>query len=124
MGADSFRSLRKWRGAAEIPFAASLIVASRPGEHINDLTCCLPQGITLASPADPVVVDVPGLELHTYTLRNPMGHKAQFYVLPGLDIQISASDIRAQMRSSEDSAVPPSLAPPVAGYIRTHGLYR
>ena len=51
MGADSFRSLRHWHGAAEIPFAASLIVASRPGEQIDDLTCCLPQGITLNSPA-------------------------------------------------------------------------
>src|SRR5579862_2473647 len=30
MGADSFTSLRHWHGGAEIPFTASLIVASRP----------------------------------------------------------------------------------------------
>jgi nicotinate-nucleotide adenylyltransferase len=124
MGADSFRSLRKWRGAAEVPFAASLIVASRPGEHINDLTLCLPPGITLVPNGDPVMVAVSGVELRAYTMRNSMGNKAHFYVLPGLDILISASDIRAQIRSSEDSAIPPSLAPTVADYIRTHGLYR
>ena len=124
MGADSFRSLRHWRRAAEIPFAASLIVASRPGEQINDLTCCLPQGITMNSPAEPFIAPVSGLELRAYTLRNPAGDTARFYVLPGLDVEISASDIRAQMRSSGDFAVPPSLPRPVADYIRAHGLYR
>ena len=59
-----------------------------------------------------------------YTLRNPAGDTAQFYVLPGLDVEISASDIRAQMRSSDDSAAPQSLPRPVADYIRTHNLYR
>ena len=42
MGADSFAGLRRWRGAAEIPFTACLIIASRPGQQIDDLTCCLP----------------------------------------------------------------------------------
>jgi len=124
MGADSFRSLRQWHNAAEIPFAASLIVASRPGEQINDLTCCLPQGITLNSPAEPFIAGTSGVELRAYTLRNPAGNTAQFYVLPGLDVEISASDIRAQMRFSDGSAAPQSLPRPVADYIRTHNLYR
>ena len=33
MGADSYLGLRGWRRAAEIPFAAPLIVASRPGRE-------------------------------------------------------------------------------------------
>src|SRR5271165_2530660 len=37
MGADSFVSLKRWHGAAEVPFAASLIVASRPGQSLDDL---------------------------------------------------------------------------------------
>ena len=32
MGADSFLGLSRWHRAAEIPFAAPLIVASRPGQ--------------------------------------------------------------------------------------------
>jgi nicotinate-nucleotide adenylyltransferase len=124
MGADSFRSLRQWHGAAEIPFAASLIVASRPGEQVNDLTCCLPQGITLTSPSEPVIEVVSGIELRACTLRNPAGYAAQFYVLPGLDVEISASDIRAQISSSDDSAASASLSGAVADYIRTHNLYR
>ncbi len=50
MGADSFLSLRRWHGAAEIPFAAALIVASRPahsgsGPMADDLAAALPQGL-------------------------------------------------------------------------------
>src|SRR3954454_22666224 len=88
MGAGSFRSLRKWRSAAEIPFTASLIVASRPGEKINDLTCCLPQSITLASAGEPIIANPSGIEMRAFTLRNPLGHTARFYLLPGLDIEI------------------------------------
>ena len=33
MGADSFVGLRRWHRAAEIPFVAPLIVASRPGHR-------------------------------------------------------------------------------------------
>jgi nicotinate-nucleotide adenylyltransferase len=124
MGADSFRSLRHWHGAADIPFTASLIVASRPGEQINDLACCLPQGIILSSSLEPLIPAQSAIELRAYTLRNSAGDTAQFYVLPGLDIEISASDIRAQMRASDDSIAPPSLSRPVADYIRAHNLYR
>ncbi len=35
MGADSFFGLRHWHRAAEIPFVAPLIVASRPGEPLK-----------------------------------------------------------------------------------------
>jgi nicotinate-nucleotide adenylyltransferase len=48
MGADSFVSLRKWRGGSEIPFAATLIVASRPGLQLDDLSGLLGNGLSLA----------------------------------------------------------------------------
>jgi len=126
MGADSFASLRRWRGAAEIPFAASLVVASRPGQNLDDLACCLPESLTLDFQA-------PGahqfrsrnIELRSWLIRNPAGGTAPFYLLPGLDVEISASDIRAQIRSSpQEAAASQSLPSPVAGYIRAHGLYR
>src|SRR5580658_10173775 len=47
MGADSFLGLRGWHGAAEIPFVAPLIVASRPGQPLDGLRDALPPGLTM-----------------------------------------------------------------------------
>jgi nicotinate-nucleotide adenylyltransferase len=49
MGADSFAAFRRWHRAAEIPFVASLIVASRPSESLwslDNLDSALPEGLT------------------------------------------------------------------------------
>ncbi len=149
MGADSFASLRRWHGAAEIPFAASLIVASRPGQNLDDLARFLPPGLTFDHPSDPVIpadaviltlsaakrtdpllaapkpAAAPRVDCRCYIIRNSVGNSARFYVLPDLDVEISASEIRAQVRSSSpDSAPAGSLPPRVAAYIREHGLYR
>ena len=129
MGADSFASLGRWRGAAEIPFAASLIVASRPGQDLDNLARFLPQGLTLELARDEDRAlrsgPDPAVEFRPYLILNPTGDSAPFYLLPGLDIEISASQIRAQVRSvSQDIAVPSSVPAPVVDYIRTHNLYR
>ena len=127
MGADSFLSLRRWRGAAEIPFIASLIVASRPGQRLDDLARFIPPGLTLIpSPGEAVEAAAnPSIELRSLCLRNPAGQTAPFFVLPGLDVEISASDIRAQVRSSpQDPSAARLLPAPVTEYIRTHRLYQ
>ncbi len=126
MGADSFASLRRWRGAAEIPFAAWLIVASRPGQNLDDLARFVPEGLTLVDANLASRTSLRGeIDLRCYVIRNAEGDSAPFYLLPGLDIEISASEIRAQVRSSSpDSAAAGSLPPDVAAYIREHGLYR
>lgn len=124
MGADSFVSLRRWRGAAQIPFAASLVVASRPGQSLNDLTASIPDGLTLAPVQAPVHSANPQIELDAWTLRNQAGQTAGFYILPGLDVEISATDIRAQVRNA--TAIDPArplIPAAVAQYIREHGLY-
>jgi nicotinate-nucleotide adenylyltransferase len=125
MGADSFVSLRQWRGAAEIPFAASLIVASRPGQKIDDLAAALPAGIAL-SPTLPAAVSADSrIELRACTLHDRAGRSAILFVLPGLDVEISASDIRTQLRAANGAHVPRELVPAsVAHYIRTHFLYQ
>jgi nicotinate-nucleotide adenylyltransferase len=141
MGADSFVSLRRWRGAAEIPFAASLIVASRPGEQLDDLARHLPYGLRLGPatalegdtqmatsvlPGDPRPTPTKAqIELRSYVIRNRAGESAPFYLLPELDVEISASEIRNQVRSDHETAATQSLLTgPVADYIRSHGLYR
>jgi nicotinate-nucleotide adenylyltransferase len=136
MGADSFFGLSGWHRAAEIPFVASLIVASRPGqrpeEWITGLRAALPAGLNLeATASEPGGNDA---ELHTYTLENPAGDSAALYVLPGLEVEISASAVRGriseQIRAYEGAqnaanGLDASLLPEaVFDYIRGHGLYR
>jgi nicotinate-nucleotide adenylyltransferase len=142
MGADSFFSLRRWHRAAEIPFVAPLIVASRPGQPLDDLRAALPQGIAMDSPPQPSRIPAPPLvldpELRTCLLRNEAGEASPFYLLSGLHLDISASHIRdlihhpiehpvqAQPRiASSTTAAEPDLLPlAVLDYIRSHQLYR
>jgi nicotinate-nucleotide adenylyltransferase len=128
MGADSFLALRKWHRGAEIPFAAPLIVASRPGQLFADLAAVLPDGLSLAQEC----VAIPAaecIELQTCTLRNSAGDRAPFYLLPGLHIDISATAIREEVHS-ESVRIPAGeghhsdLPDPVFDYIAAHNLYR
>jgi nicotinate-nucleotide adenylyltransferase len=178
MGADAFAAFRHWHRAAEIPFVASLIVVSRPGESLHDLKAQLPicltieaattlnnqsmkndnhvaevfdckqalyQGTTSVvpqitptscgalapegsfsdrSPQNPFQFKEK-FELQRCILRNPAGNQAPFYLLPNLEIEISASAIRAQLRAFAQAPPERALLPiPVSEYIRTHGLYR
>jgi nicotinate-nucleotide adenylyltransferase len=132
MGADSFAGFSRWHRAAEIPFLAPLIVASRPSESQwlqYGLQSALPDGLTMEAVPAPDTVES-GVDLRRYTLRNPAGQQAPFYLLPGLHIEISASQIRDQIRNQvlPSAAAPKSdpalLPPPVLEYILAHNLYR
>jgi nicotinate-nucleotide adenylyltransferase len=118
MGADSFWGLRHWHGAGEIPFVASLIVASRPGQPVDELQPALPAGLILEPEREEARV---GVLVRTFSLVDGRGRRAPFYLLPGLDVEISASAIRAQVAQSSSARLIPQA---VAEYIRTHGLYR
>jgi nicotinate-nucleotide adenylyltransferase len=144
MGADSFLGLRHWHRAAEIPFAAPLVVASRPSlrpsshsgprplDQLPDLAAALPAGLTI-EPAQEVKSLSSGIELLGFRLRNPSGDSALLYLLPGLHIEISATQIREQVCTGSSALTgeltgqltwPEVLPAAVAGYIRSHGLYR
>ncbi|HEV2214056.1 MAG TPA: nicotinate-nucleotide adenylyltransferase, partial [Terracidiphilus sp.] len=74
IGADSFHTLRRWHCAGEIPFAAALIVASRPGQSLAELITALPPGLTLApNPGEDQTAPV---ELRSFTLHNSAGQSA------------------------------------------------
>jgi nicotinate-nucleotide adenylyltransferase len=154
MGADSFAAFRRWHRAAEIPFVAPLVVASRPGESIDNLDSALPDGLTIVSLplhnravgqgfspdinsmneagalAPEVCFSDKAIALRRYILRNPAGQQAPFYLLPGLHIDISASDIRDQIRTQSTATTPAQqherslLPPPVLEYIRARRLYQ
>ena len=59
-------------------------------------------------------------------IRDRAGRKAPFYLLPGLEIEISASEIRRQAGATQDSlcAEHALLPDAVCSYIAIHGLYR
>jgi len=133
MGADSLLGLRRWHRAAEIPFAAPLIVASRPGQPLDDLRDALPSGLTMEEaatrfPEEPLGAD--HIEMRTWLLRNGAGRAVPFYLLPGLHIEISASKIRALIHQGDSTAAATldaerALVPnAVLEYIRARGLYR
>lgn len=122
MGADSFLSLRRWHRASEIPFAAPLIVAARPGQEMADLAAALPSGIQLETAASPAPYPSKNPVL-VHRLRNAAGNVAPFYVLPNLQIDISASQIRAELRR-RDPGTTRLLPEAVARYIAEKGLYR
>jgi len=125
MGADSFAGMQRWHRAAEVPFAAPLIVASRPGQRLKGLKAMLPAGLRMEGQQG-VEKTHAGIEVRTFSLVNAAGERTPLYLLPGLDVEISASEIRAQLgtapqdRSAEDALLPGG----VAEYIRSHGLYR
>lgn len=125
MGADSLFGLRRWHRAAEIPFVAPLIVASRPGQPLDSLVALLPAGLTLeAAPGSEEIRS--GVRLRSCFLLNQAGGRTPFYLLPGLNVEISASEIRAQLRAAPESrAAGDELLPQaVSEYVRRRGLYR
>jgi nicotinate-nucleotide adenylyltransferase len=124
MGADSFLSLRRWYRGAEIPFLAPLIVASRPGQGLEHLAAELPGGLAIYPEAQSPD-NRPGT-LEIYTVRNGSGAEAPLYLLPGLEIEISASDIRQNVSAAlgqlcEGHSLLPDA---VCDYISAHHLYR
>jgi nicotinate-nucleotide adenylyltransferase len=129
MGADSFFGLPRWHRAAELPFVAPLIVASRPGQPLQDLKAdlkaALPAGLSLESEKARSRSEA-GVEVRAFVLRNRAGDRTPFYVLPGLHVEISASEIRAQIHAASRSpAAGRDLMPPgVREYIAQHALYR
>jgi len=118
MGADSFFGLRQWHRAAEIPFAATLVVASRPGQALSDLEAALPAGLALADCED---CKKNGHELRTCRLSDGGGRRALFFLLRNLHVEISASAIRAQLNAG--ALATGILQPAVRDYIAMHRLY-
>jgi nicotinate-nucleotide adenylyltransferase len=120
MGADSFALLGKWRQAAEILFRAELVVASRPGERLA-IGASLPTGVFWEPGREQRAV-VGGVELQTLGLRRATGERTWMHVLPGVEIDISATEVRRRVRTGEHVAE--LVANSVLEYVREQGLYQ
>jgi nicotinate-nucleotide adenylyltransferase len=130
MGADSFLSLRRWYKAAEIPFLASVVVASRPGLPLGDIQGALPDGLAILSDIS-VHSAAPGRglgsgDVRSYLVGSADGRTAPLYLLPWLHVEVSASEIRDAIQAVDAAFRPqaPLLCPAVLEYIQSHGLYR
>lgn len=128
MGADSLAGLRKWHRGKEIPFRVPLIVASRPGQALNNLKAMLPDGLRLEPEYDGAGIESRStVEVRCYRIEDLAGRRAPFYLLPGLDVEISASEIREGIReracAGEGAVARGILAPAVEAYVRAHELY-
>jgi nicotinic acid mononucleotide adenylyltransferase len=66
------------------------------------------------------------VEVRAFALVNRAGSRTPLYVLPGLHVEISASDIRAQIHAaSGNTKAGRDLVPAaVRDYIAQHNLYR
>ena len=117
LGADSFHTFHQWHRAAEIPFLANLIIASRPGEDLEHPSSSLPSHIALNPLPD---------EPNRYLLTNPAGDRSQLILLPNLNYDISATQLRNQIQRppiTGQTNEPPMLDPVVLAYIHQHHLY-
>ena len=64
--------------------------------------------------------------LRVFTLRNAAGASTKFYLLPGIEIEISATEVRQQGSAALDRLCEGHelLPDAVCDYIAAHGLYR
>jgi nicotinic acid mononucleotide adenylyltransferase len=88
----------------------------------------LPEGLTIEAAPDRDRT-AGNVDVRAYEIRNLSGARAEFYLLPGLDCEISATEIRGsirkQDRTGQAGADGERLVPDaVAEYVRAHGLYR
>ena len=92
-GADAFLGLRSWKDPEGLLSLAEWIVVSRPGFTLADLS----------------------------KLALTERERARVHVLDGLDVPISATDVRQRLRDGEPCAE--WLVPAVSHYISQHHLY-
>ena len=119
IGADSLETLRQWHRAADALMLAQWIIASRPGFPPEFLgrraESLLPSGVHAGS-AEP----------GDGWLRIPLTNASQqqtLWLLPGLDYEISATELRAALAGNPNGITERLLDPAVAEYARKHRLY-
>jgi nicotinate-nucleotide adenylyltransferase len=115
LGADSFLTVKSWHRCAELLVFCNFIVAGRPGFSLKEVHAALPPGVENTGERREAGYT-------RLTLSGPSGQSSELFLLPDLDQNISATEIRADLA---EGSTPQTLLPStVAEYIRTHGLYR
>jgi nicotinate-nucleotide adenylyltransferase len=111
LGADSFLTLKRWHQCAELLLYCDFIVAGRPGFSLDQINAALPDGIRTTP-----------MSREHFRLSGTSGEASSLFLLPDLDQDVSATEIRAALAEGTEQQT--LLPPAVAEYIRAHGLYR
>jgi nicotinate-nucleotide adenylyltransferase len=115
LGADSFLTLKEWHQCTELLMFCDFIVAGRPGFSLAQINAALPPGIVNSGEHRE--------EAFTrFALSGVSGQSSGLFLLPDLDQDISATEIRTELANGAEQQT--VLSPGVAEYIRAHGLYR
>lgn len=115
-GADSFLTISQWHRASDLLIEFPFIIGARPGFDLGRIANALPDDISVAWE------DAPDPHLLTLGLRDSHQRRSRLYLLPDLNHEVSATELRDSLRSSDPN---PSLLPSaVLAYIRQHKLYR
>jgi nicotinate-nucleotide adenylyltransferase len=115
LGADSFLTLKSWHRCAELLVFCNFIVAGRPGFSLQEVNAALPEGVENTCERREAGYT-------RFTLSGASGRSSELFLLPDLDQDISATEIRAAL--AEGSTPQTVLPSSVAEYIRAQGLYR
>jgi nicotinate-nucleotide adenylyltransferase len=115
LGADSFLTLKSWHRCAELLVFCDFIVAGRPGFSLQEVNSALPEGVEN-------IGEHQEAGYTRFRLSGASGQSSELFLLPDLDQDISATEIRAAL--AEGSTPQTVLPAAVADYIRVHGLYR
>jgi nicotinate-nucleotide adenylyltransferase len=115
LGADSFLTLKSWHRCAELLVFCDFIVAGRPGFSLREVHAALPEGVENTCEQQEAGYT-------RLTLSGPSNQSSELFLLPDLDQDISATEIRAAL--AEGSTPQTVLPSAVADYIRIHRLYR
>ena len=114
LGADSFLTLKRWHRCTELLLLCDFIVAGRPGFSLEEINAALPPGVrTTGQYREPAST--------RFAVSGPDGQTANLFLLPDLDQDVSATEIRAELAEGEEPQT--VLAPAVARYIDAHRLY-
>ncbi len=132
LGADSFLMLRKWYRSAELLTLTDFIIAGRPGCSLAEEVSALPDGVFASAPqpcgsqlpVEPSNSPQPGCLVRRLT--GPGGASSSLYLLPDLQEDVSATEIRLAIAGTSATRSPvlaAPLAPAVLAYIREQQLY-
>lgn len=115
LGADSFLTLRSWHRSSELLLSCDFIIAGRPGFSLQQINAALPEAVQNTG-------EVREATFTRFSLAGPAGRTVELFLLPDLHQDISATEIRAALAEGADEQT--VIAPAVAEYIQSHGLYR
>jgi nicotinate-nucleotide adenylyltransferase len=121
LGADSFLTVKQWHRSVDLLMGCDLIVAGRPGFSLENASRALPAGVSFKEDW------VQATQYAKRAMTDGVGRQSMLYLLPDLNIDISATEIRNALADGETLAGAKAkqdvLPVEVVKYIHLRGIY-